>query len=55
MPGFKAQSFVACPRRAPRQGVPRRVPSLTLQVDSFAADAGGDRPIHRWDVPPGAD
>ncbi len=33
--------------RAPRQGVPRRVPSLTTLVDSFAADMDGDKPIHR--------
>lgn len=34
-------------RRAPRQGVPRRVASLTSLVDSFVNEQGGDRPIHR--------
>lgn len=42
-----AASLFSFMRRAPRQGVPRRVPSLTTLVDTFVADMGGDRAVHR--------
>lgn len=37
----------SCACRAQRQGVPRRVPSLTTLLDAFVGDMGGDRAIHR--------